>query len=89
MKLKLITAIAIFPLLLSCGSLFKCPREDIYLQGSLNCNGEFRHIFTEIKAGELDTPTNYISVEQWKKVKENIVFDKQNTEEKKEEGKNE
>jgi len=56
-----------------------CPTEDIVLQGSLFCNGEFRDIFTEIKAGELNDPNNYMNMEEWEKAKEEIIFDKPET----------
>jgi hypothetical protein len=57
-------------------TIYRCPSEDIVVTGSLFCNGKFRDIFTEIKAGELDNPENYLNNKQWEEMKKTIIFDK-------------
>lgn len=76
---KIISILIILLLMTACSkTIYRCPNEDIVLTDkSLFCNGEFREVFTEIKAGELDNPNNYLNKKQWEDMKKTIVFDKE------------
>jgi len=63
--------------LISCSPVYKCPEKTIILEGNLMCNGEWRTIFTEIEAGELNNIKKFITKEQWEEMQNQIKLDSQ------------
>ena len=74
---KLMMVVMISFLFLNCCPVYKCPEKTIILEGNLMCNGEWRTIFTEIEAGELNNIKKFITKEQWEEMQNQIKLDSQ------------